>query len=225
MRSSVWMGTLGLGLVLGTAGTAAAAERINEQGRFAVGAERLFGVAWTKETFKGSGADTSESATSISFLTKQTNATGVTAPRVAFDYFVIDGLSLGAAIGYATISIRQSTGSSSMDGPTIGGWLLAPRVGYAYMFNDIVGLWPRAGITYTTLSADQTGVSTDSVALSVEVPLVITPAPHAMILIAPTLDWGFAGSAKVDNATTGVSGSVDETQLALGLHAGLGIWF
>jgi hypothetical protein len=93
------------------------------------------------------------------------------------------------------------------------------------MFNDTVGIWPRLGITYvnqslsasasvggTTVGAD---TSNHFVALSAEVPFTITPVPHALITIAPTLDWGFSGA----------TGNADVTAISLGLHAGLGIWF
>jgi len=228
MRPCAVLGMLGFGIIAGSAATAAAAERLNEAGRFAVGAERLFGVAWSKESATVGGMDVSESDTSFSLFTKQVSASGLEAPRLAFDYFVIDGLSVGGAVGYASVATNTSSGSSNTDGPTVHGWLLTPRVGYAYMFNDTIGLWPRAGITYTTLSLDEsaanTSVSSHFVALSVEAPLVITPAPHAAILIAPTLDWGFTGSENATVMAAG-SGSIDETALSLGLHAGLAIWF
>lgn len=228
MRRLACMGVLGFLFVSTLQGAAGAAERISDAGRFVVSGERLFGVAWVKETTSGGGRDQSESVTSISLLTKQTEANPFAAPRIAFDGFVVDGLSLGGSVGYSNFSISES-GVISGDGPSYHAWLVSPRIGYAYMFNDNVGLWPRLGVTYVnqTVSASAAvagaNVSADSnshfVALSAEVPLAFTPVPHALITIAPTLDWGFSGSTGAGNA------SADVTAIGLGLHAGLGIWF
>jgi hypothetical protein len=228
MRRLTCMGVLGFVLASSIAGTAAAADRMNDGGRFVVSGERLFGVAWVKETTSVGGMDQSESITSISLLTKQAEPNPFAAPRIAFDGFVVDGLSLGGSVGYSNFSISES-GITSGDGPSYHAWLISPRIGYAYMFNDTVGLWPRLGITYVnqTVSASATvagtNVSADSsshfVALSAEVPLAFTPVPHTLITIAPTLDWGFSGSTGAGN------GSADVTAIGLGLHAGLGIWF
>jgi hypothetical protein len=219
------MGMLGFMLAATFQGTAGAAEKINDGGRFVVSAERLFGVAWVKETASVGGMDQSDSITSISLLTKQSEPNPFASPRIAFDYFVVDGLSLGGSVGYSSVSVSGNDAAAGTGGYHT--WSLSPRIGYAYMFNDVVGLWPRLGITYvnqtvnvsatagaTTTSAD---VGSHFVALSAEVPLAITPVPHALITIAPTLDWGFSGSAG--------NGNADVTAIGLGLHAGLGLWF
>ena len=109
---------------------------------------------------------------------------------------------------------------------TLRGWIVSPRVGYGYAFNDAVGLWPRLGFTYVGLSGSfpmNEDVKQHYFALSAEVPVVITPAPHTMLTIAPTVDWGFSGSASTNFA--GNTTSVDTKAIALGLHAGLGLWF
>jgi hypothetical protein len=219
------MGMLGFALFSSVTGTAAAADKLNDAGRFVVSGERLFGVSWVKENETTAGMDQSESVTSISLLMKQTDVNPFPAPRIAFDTFVVAGLSLGGSIGYSGFSTSMSGGTSG--GPNIHSWSISPRVGYAYMFNDVVGLWPRLGITYVNESVSESvtvagmtvgGNSTlDFVALSAEVPLAITPAPHTLITIAPTLDWAFTGSAN--------SGNTDLSAIGIGLHAGLGLWF
>lgn len=216
MRRIVWM--LGFTLVCASSGAASAAERINDAGRFVVSGERLFGVAWEKETASVGGMDESESVTGISLLSKQPEPNPFSLPRIAFDYFVANGLSLGGSVGYATLSASISGDmAADSDGPSLHTWLLSPRIGYAYMFNDDVGLWPRLGITYANQSVSGSAESGGHfVALSAEVPLAITPVPHTLITIAPTLDWAFSGST---------GGASDVHAIGLGLHAGLGIWF
>jgi hypothetical protein len=226
MRRLAWIGALGFGLVSSLAGTAAAADRLNDGGRFVVSGERLFGVGWVKETASSMGVDQSQSITSISFLMKATDVNPFAASRMAFDGFVVDGLSLGGSVGYSGFSTSTSGVANTSGGPSIHSWSISPRIGYAYMFNDTVGLWPRLGITYVNQSVSTSvtvagmtvgGDSTnDFIALSAEVPLAITPVPHTLITIAPTLDWAFTGSGP---------SNTDLTAIGLGLHAGLGIWF
>ena len=128
-----------LGSGLGFAGAALLAslahaeERLNEAGRFTVGAERLFGVAWDTETESLNGSKTTTSETSVSLLTKQASSP-FSASRIGFDYFVIDGLSVGAALGYSSVSESVDSGGTSRDLLSLHGFLFAPRVGYAYMF-------------------------------------------------------------------------------------------
>jgi hypothetical protein len=206
--------------------------RLNQQGRFSIGAERLFGVAYETTTIEQGGVKETSSETSISLLTKPVS-TPITAPRIAFDYFVIDGLSLGMGLGYSTVSLDASVegvpGAQVGGGTGIHAFVVAPRVGYAYMFNEHVGLWPRVGMTYSLISVDSdqandTGVSSHSLAVSGEVPLVITPVSHVAFLLAPTIDYGVSAAVEV-TPTNAPKQSIDGNPLDIGLHAGLAVWF
>ncbi len=228
MRPFLWTKVAGVLALMGFAGTAGAAERFNQSGSFAVGAERLFGVSWDKQSADFNGGSVSVSETSVSVLGKQVSSDPFAGPRIAFDYFVTDGISVGGSVGYSSIStsgeLNSSAAGASLSGAdnTLRGWIVSPRVGYGYAFNDNVGIWPRLGFTYVGMSISGNG-NTDLkqhyFALSAEVPIVFTPVPHTMLTIAPTVDWGFSGSE--GNS----SNSVDSTAIALGLHAGLGVWF
>jgi hypothetical protein len=212
---------------------AASAEELNEAGHFSVGVERLFGVGYTTATVSQNGVESTASETSISLLTKPI-ASPVAAPRIAFDYFVTNGLSLGIGLGYSTMAIDTklsgNTGGISISpiGAGIHTFLVAPRVGYAYMFNEHVGLWPRAGVTYTWASTDTEGssdsVSQHSLAVSAEVPLVLSPVPHVAFLLAPTIDYGV--SAGTTNHTANMPDrTIDYNPLDIGFHAGVALWF
>ena len=208
-----------------------AEERMNQQGRVTVAAERLFGVAYETSTVEQGNAKVTSSQTSVSFLAKPVSA-AVTAPRIGVDYFVIDGLSLGMGLGYSTISVSgevEGAPAQNQNGAGIHAFIAAPRVGYAYMFNEHVGLWPRAGMTYSwiaidTDAANDTETSVDSLAVSAEVPLVITPVSHVAFLLAPTFEYGVAGGGKV-KAANGTETTIDTNPLDVGLHASLGVWF
>jgi len=143
-------------------------------------------------------------------------------------------LSLGIGLGYSTIAMdtkAATTGAvqaSATGGAGIHSFVVAPRIGYAHMFNEHVGLWPRAGITYNWISIDSDNSSDteseDSLAVSAEIPLVLAPVPHVAFLLAPTIDYGVAGGAKV--RTAGMPDqNIDLNPLDIGFHAGIALWF
>ena len=209
-----------------------AEERMNQQGRLTIAAERLFGVAYETSTVEQANTKVTSSQTSVSFLSKAVSAP-VTAPRIGVDYFVTDGLSLGVGLGYSTVSLDseiEGAPAQNQGGSGIHAFIAAPRVGYAYMFNEHFGLWPRAGMTYSWISVDNdaansTAVSSDSLAVSVEVPLLIMPVSHVAFLLAPTFEYGVAGGGKVKGGMNNMETTIDTNPLDVGLHAGLGVWF
>jgi hypothetical protein len=231
--------TLG-GVVLAAPG-ARAADAFGHAGTVAISAERLFGIVSSsdKETVDGQPGELTEYATSISLLSNSSggSTTNYSFARVGVDVFAIDGLSFGAAVGFVTVSTsskREANGVSlEEDGPTASGFVLAPRVGYAYMFTELLGIWPRAGITYVHAGAsierngDSAEFSENQLALTLEVPLVIAPSPHAAITVGPTLDFGISGGTETTTTTAGTTTSTETNRKAtdIGLQAGLAIAF
>jgi hypothetical protein len=112
-------------------------------------------------------------------------------------------------------------------------YLIAPRVGYAYLFTPMVGIWPRGGITFIGASGENGSGSVETsqsmLAISLEAPLVITPVPHAGFTLAGTFDIGITGSEETtvrDEATgTEISQETDVTGSDFGLQAGLFLYF
>lgn len=110
---------------------AAAIEPV-EQGTFALSAERLAasnfhfyqgGFTWVNQFLGAPGQ--------VPFDT----------PRVGFDYFVIDGLSVGGHLGFG-FYVWDNNGGSDSDA-----WIaLMPRVGYAFSLTDKLTFWPRLGL-------------------------------------------------------------------------------
>lgn len=220
--------------VLCTTATARAQEPFGKQGQFAVSAERLFGVVHSSQTTKeNDGTERTEDFTQVSLLSTQFGnfATVYTTPRVGLDYFVIDGLTLGVALGVFTISSSESrTGNQTVDGPTVNGVILAPRIGYAYMFTDVIGIWPRGGISYVGFGTKNGGPNPDEtsvhlLAVTLEAPLVISPVPHVGFLVSPVVDIGVSGSQDVKDGQTGVTTSRDAKATEYGLEAGMLVYF
>ena len=75
--------------------------------------------------------------------------TGFRGPWVGGHYFVIPNLSVGATIGFVSGSSSSTSKTGAMtrttDGPPTFLFVVAPKVGYALMFTNMLGLWFRAG--------------------------------------------------------------------------------
>lgn len=236
---------LTLGVFLCTLSTAAfAQERFATAGRFAVGAERVFGYASTNtkvETEFQPGNVKYESDTTrtqLDFLARGNVNNPFVAPRIGFDYFVIDGLSIGGALAYYSSEYDgdETFGNNTddIDKETNSGWAIAPRVGYCFMFTEMIGLWPRGGFTYASgkeetdpanpPNAPDQQFEASVLDLTLEGMLVITPVPHAGFMVGPTLELPLSGSGETD--VGGTKQDLDEIKITtIALQAGVFAWF
>lgn len=209
------------------ASSSAWAQDFGKKGQFAVSAERLFGITHTSARLSLPGGDQTNTVTGISLLsaplaTSANNAFwgGYGSPRVAGDYFVIDHLSLGAALGYSHASVTRPQGNAEV---TVSGdsVTFAPRVGYAIAFTDLIGIWPRGGLSYRNFSAENS--STHDLAFTLEAPFTFNVVPHVVFWAGPTLDLGLSGSSKVEVGNGSVSTDFNATEI--GLQTGLVAYF
>ena len=200
----LFTGVLGVAAWLTASG--AQAQPFGTRGQLSVSAERLFGVTHSvvsediSPNFSAPQLATASSQTDSVNLLSTPRAAVYNAPRLAFDYFVANHLSLGGAASYAFVAQRSGG---------VGG--LAGRVGYASMFTESAGIWPRAGLTYERFSG---ALYPDAhyVALTVEAPFVLSPTPRVAFTVGPTFDLGLSGRGMY-----GTSERVTE----LGLQGGL----
>ncbi len=217
---------LGLGLVTLLSSTAAAAGRYDfgRQGQLIFSADRLFGVYGGNHSVKYTSDNRQEievthSGTTIGFILSPHSpkdypgSSGLfTLPRLSFDYLVTNGLTIGGSVGIAHWSGQTETKpGTTVDDASLMGILFSPRIGYAYMFSDVVGIWPRGGLTYASMKtvthanydiSGHKGTQTDTrniFALNLEAMLVLSPADHFAFVVGPILDWGFTGSGKYEN--------------------------
>jgi hypothetical protein len=194
-----------------------------ESGALVFGADRLFGVLHTSTTIGEDAAETTTSSTEISLLTRGAeSASPYAAPRLTFDGFVTDGISLGGTLGVTSQSVEIDPPiGMDQDGPSETAVIVGGRIGYGHMFSDTVGLWPKLGLTYFTDSLeDRDGDEIDisGLAMSADVMLVIAPVPHFGFTIGPVLDLGLTGSSEIGPT------DVDTTVTDVGLLAGLAGW-
>jgi hypothetical protein len=162
-------------------GTAAAqVPGFGAQGQLAISAERLFGVEYAKSSYDGrNGAPGGyTSGTIIGFgWTNQGRQSSFVEPRAGIDYFVMNSLSLGGAIG-----IYSHSGHDTADG--VSGFLFAPRVGYAIDLGSVASFWPRGGITYYSHG------DYHNLGITGEANFALFPRPNWSFLIQPHFDVG-----------------------------------
>ncbi len=176
------------------------------------------------------------------------NPTFYTSPRLGFDYTVISNLTVGGnfVVAFPTGGNASScTGNICTQADTAGGnvWGLAPRAGYIIGIPEMMAIWLRGGLSYyhsnTSVSVVPAGCPSTSITgnsgvfgLDLEPEFVVTPINHFAFEIGPTLDWGFAGNASVEQPTGGAApcGSTTKTSqgytsLYLGVTGGIFGWF
>jgi len=206
------------------------AQNFGEKGQVAISAERLFGFTYDSATVTQNGQDNTSKVTHFSLLSSPVTIAagpgvwaGYGSPRVAGDYFVIDRLSLGAALGYAHWSLTTQAPLGNTE-TTVSGdsFTFAPRVGYFLTFTDKVGFWPRAGFTYRTFSAAD--ASGHDLAFTLEAPFAFTLIPHVVFWGGPTLDVGLTGSQS-NKLANGTTTSLDFNATEIGIQTGLVVYF
>lgn len=176
-------------------------DNIGNAGQFTIAVERITGLYFNRETTKAGDLPEQTTKTTHLALLGNGSSTPSDMPRAAFDYFVIDGLSLGGAVTYMSDAIT--------DGPTQKLFLISPRVGYAYAFDDTFSVWPRAAFTYAHASqaqsvpnasggTDQVTASINATQLTLEGMVGISPIKHVAFLAGPYVDLGLGGSVSVD---------------------------
>ena len=224
----------GITLVAGTSAAQQAGSTFaTTQSRFVLSAERLFGLSFTSETREDpappGSPDIETTTTNIGLGTNLAFISPYVQPQFGFDVFVIDHLSVGAGLSYWQASGEQEQGDQSEDLSDVALFRVTPRVGYGMMFNDIIGLWARGGLTYYNLSSESDGgteTSTNGLAITLEGLLMISPVDHVGIHLGPTFDIGVSGEREVDPADPGdPTVSVDDTHRQFGAMAGLSVWF
>jgi hypothetical protein len=186
----------------------AGAQEFGRKGDAVLSVDRLMGVTGTKRDQEG--LPVTQDYTSISFGWRGGAAAPFDVPRLAFDYLPLEHLSIGGSLGYVSVD-----GENAADYEAL---LVAPRVGYAYSFGRVVGIWPRGGFTYHSQSSGD--LTEKGFALSAEVPFTFSPVSHFAFHIGPSFDLDLFGSLQ-----PGALPKRDLSYRSFGLNAGLLGWF
>ncbi len=184
-----------------------------DQGSMVLGAERITGI------YHVGGSDAVPSNTVVAFLGNH----GILphdVPRVGFDYFVIDHLSVGGNFVVWNGSLSEAgAGGSQTEIAFI------PRVGYALMFTDSIGFWPRGGLSYAHINfSPDRGSDTNAhyFAFDVDAPFFFGLSQGFAVTVGPFLDVGFGGSIEAD---VPFSHSQSFNPVLVGLSAGFAGFF
>lgn len=207
-----------------------------EKGQLAVGAERMMGYSRSSQSSEDDSGESTRTYSNFSFLGRPFAGLGTPygTPRIGVDYFPIDGLSVGGSLVYMRLgsSYEQepSMGPSTESSSSTNIWLFAPRVGYALMFNDSVGIWPRGGVTYLNMSShdddDDSESSGSMLALSVEAPFLFAPRDNIAITAGPTIDYGLSTSSEyTDSEGNTTEDDTENPAHEFGIQAGLTVFF
>jgi hypothetical protein len=185
------------------------AQELGAKGDAVFSADRMMGITGNHVSFENGPLEGDADWTAFSFGWRD-SPSPFDVPRLSFDYLVIDHLSVGGSLGYFSIN-------GDGDDDDVSGFLLNPRVGYAYAFGRVVGIWPRAGFTYH--SSDFGQVDESGFALSLECPFTFSPTSHFAFTAGPTFDIDMFGERDFGPADG------DWKYRAFGLNAGLLGWF
>jgi hypothetical protein len=112
-------------------------------------------------------------------------------------YFVIEGLSVGADVGFSSLSTKDAKGEDGEGSTTIK---VGPFVGYnLWLSPPLLSLWPQVGILYQNVSLKDKGQdlgSANKMTLDIFVPLLIHPVQHFHFGIGPFMDLDLSSKVK-----------------------------
>jgi len=161
-------------------------------------------------------------------------------PRVAFDFTIIDRLTLGAAIAFgfglggSRENERRDLPPVETDAPTATALGIAPRVGYILGFSDLFGLWLRGGFGIYSVSAQTETVENNGLrkvsltdtqfSIDLDPQFVLVPVEHFFFHFGPLVNIPVGGSRSVETSigAQSVTVSNDIAVFHFGISAGLG---
>ena len=221
--------TLGTSALLANPAAAQEVDNIGNAGQFVIGAERITGVYFDKATLEPEGGgESTDSTTSIALLGNGGGDGPSSVPRLGFDYLVTDGFSVGGSfVVFSQSSETEPDGGDSVDTGSMTSIYINPRAGYAYAFDDTFAIWPRAGIAFMTFSGDEgeggADISGNSLQLTLEGNLVVSPFEHFAFIGGPFLDVGLSGSGEREQG--GETADADLKYTSFGLNVGIAGYF
>jgi hypothetical protein len=194
----------------------AGAQLLGGKGDAIFSGERLFGVRgehWVEHRPAPQGTLTAtDTIIAFGFATVHVP---YNIPRLAFDYMVIDKLSVGGSLGFSLSNVETNDNGQAVP---LTAFLLAPRVGYLHMFGRVAGIWPRGGFVYHSASADLQYKESDF-ALNLECMFPIVMAGHFGTEIGVTFDQSLTGKRDPENGV-----AYDISYRSIALQVGLFGW-
>jgi hypothetical protein len=220
-------------------------ENIGQRGQFIFGVERITGLFFDSQKISYTDDETDEEyehtfkATTLGLLGVDASSPSAL-PRLALDYVVASGFTVGGSVMLSTRGLSSSGSggqkppaphTAGSDGHTLLG---AVRIGFAYPFDSTFAIWPRGGFSYASSTSEitgtdpSTGESTGTFEsrvgfgnLNLELLGALSPIKHIVVLAGPYVDVGLGGSYSVyDSAGTEIDKrGANLTSFGLLVHA------
>jgi hypothetical protein len=107
----------------------------------------------------------------------------------ATDFFVIENLSIGAALGvqYARAGEAHATRASA-----------GPRIGYNVEITHLLSFWPKIGVSYSFSATEDGDISArrHAVGMNAFAPLMMHPVEHFFVGFGPFVDTDLGGKQR-----------------------------
>lgn len=115
--------------------------------------------------------------------------------RPAFDYFIIDNLSIGGFVGLDYVKVPAGDSTT---------WGIGPRIGYNIPFSDRFSVWPKVGFSFASTSTSTDvedplvdgDANSSNLALNLFAPVMFHPVEHFFLGFGPALDTDLSGDVK-----------------------------
>lgn len=203
-------------------------DNLGEEMQFVFGVDGVMGIDMISDKTDeddglGTGGTTEVTAKTTNVHLFGGGAAGL--PRLALDYFVIEGLSLGGSFVYMNRSLSGESDAGSVDIGSEQTLFVHPRVGYAIPFDETFSFWPRAGLAFHSLTQTTDAIGTQpesevsftSTNLTLEGMFGISPMSHFAILVGPYVYFGLGGSRETDPGGGAATTEVDRNLTLYGL--------
>ena len=246
-----WIATGAFALITTAAASSSAqdAHGFGTKGQLIFSADRLIPLfAYTSnKVTEGDGSTVSTHSTTLSVLPNinglgggNNSPTFYNVPRLAFDYTIIDRLTLGGSIAFSVtpgagtdFKDGRTGATGSRDAATTTYFSIAPRVGYILPLSDMFAFWPRGGLSFHTLSnkSPDTDVTTTNSfnqwAINLEAMFALVPVQNFFFLAGPVIDIPLTGTIKSETTRGGRTDSTsnDFSSFHTGLSVGIGGYF
>jgi hypothetical protein len=225
---------LGAALILAPSLARAATPGVRH-GTMMISAERLFGLS-ASHTALGSGngeIDRDQTHFGLALAPLSPAPHVYLLPRLAFDVAIIDGLTVGGALGFGVGEATAGNGSK----PSYTTFLFAPRIGYVLGLSRVINLWLRGGLSYFNVTSHtdpsilpantDRSVTIWGMSLNLEPTLMIAPFEHVAFTAGVLVDLPFAGKQSTEQVVGSVTTttSIDYSVRNLGLVGGMVVLF
>lgn len=257
MIRRIGFGLLAAFAMLGWASSshAQAVNGLGAKGQLILTADRLFPAfsytsVSTTENVNNTKTTVTDKGTSLVMLvgSEPEVASVHTIPRVAFDFTVIDRLTLGGSVLLAfglsgtkktEVVAGPMTTTAEIDSPSRNIFGISPRVGYIFPLGQVVGFWLRGGFSFYSDKTREQAIVGNAVtrtetntrnlfSVDLDPQFAIAPIPHFFFHVGPLMNVTLSGSDKFEriegNRTTS-NVSKDFSVFHLGVSTGLGGWF